>query len=476
MTQDSGKKPVPHHKKHIARLQREQQQSRIILYTFFGILAAVILLLVYGWLDINYLQLNRPVAKVGDAEILTRDFEARVRLQRQSLLNQYGQYKQYEQFFGMDFSAQTQQIEAQLAVPESIGQSVLEQMIDEELIRQEAAKRGITVSEEELNETVQAGFDFFPNGTPTPSVTPTEIEYPDNSPEIFKLVTATLQFTATAESTSTATAQPTVDSTATVEPSATPTQTATATVTLEPTVTPTSGPTETPFPTSTPITQEGYEKMLADTDKNLGKLGFDEGYYRSFYENLLLREKLMEAITADVSPTEEQVWARHILVEDEETAKDIIKRLQNGEDFAELARELSADPGSGAQGGDLGWFGKGMMVPEFETAAFALEKSGDITTEPVQSNFGFHIIQLMGKQQRPLSADQYQAAKETAFQEWLTGAREEYAIEVFDLWMQRIPNEPNFISAATEAVAAQQTAQAESLATLEASVTETPKP
>ncbi|NOH04070.1 MAG: SurA N-terminal domain-containing protein [Chloroflexi bacterium] len=242
MTQDSGKKPVPHHKKHIARLQREQQQSRIILYTFFGILAAVILLLVYGWLDINYLQLNRPVAKVGDAEILTRDFEARVRLQRQSLLNQYGQYKQYEQFFGMDFSAQTQQIEAQLAVPESIGQSVLEQMIDEELIRQEAAKRGITVSEEELNETVQAGFDFFPNGTPTPSVTPTEIEYPDNSPEIFKLVTATLQFTATAESTSTATAQPTVDSTATVEPSATPTQTATATVTLEPTVTPTSGP------------------------------------------------------------------------------------------------------------------------------------------------------------------------------------------------------------------------------------------
>lgn len=79
MTQDSGKRPVPHHKKHIARLQRERQQTRIILYTFFGILAVVILLLAYGWLDINYLQSNRPVAKVGETEIIAKDFEARAR-------------------------------------------------------------------------------------------------------------------------------------------------------------------------------------------------------------------------------------------------------------------------------------------------------------------------------------------------------------------------------------------------------------
>lgn len=455
MTNESGKKPVIH-KKHIARLQREKQQSRIILYTFFGVLAVVVLLLIYGWLDITFLQLNRPVAKVGETEILAKDFEARVRLQRQNLLNQHIQYQQYSQFFGMDFTAQLQQIEAELASPESVGQTVLDQMINEELIRQEAAKRGITVSEEELNEAIQSGFGFFPNGTPVPTVTPTEVVFPDNSPGIFDLVTATAAATAT------------------LQPTATPESTAAAT--LEPTAAPTAGPTEIPLPTATPFTQEGYEKLLADTNENLGKFGFSEGYYRDFYENQLLVQKLREEITADVAPTEEQVWARHILVEDEAAAEEIIKNLQEGEDFAELARELSIDTGSAVNGGDLGWFGKNAMVAEFETAAFALEKPGEFTTTPVQSNFGFHVIQLIDKQDRPLTAEQIQTAKDTTFQNWITALREEYTIETFDFWKQRVPNEPNFITAATESVAAQQTSQAESVSTLEASQTETPQP
>ena len=104
MPNESDKKPVLH-KKHVARLQREQQQGRIILFTFFGALALVVGLLVYGWLDINYFQLQRPVAKVGDTEILVRDFEPRVRLQRQQLLSQYAQYAQYSQYFGMNVDA-----------------------------------------------------------------------------------------------------------------------------------------------------------------------------------------------------------------------------------------------------------------------------------------------------------------------------------------------------------------------------------
>ena len=110
---------------------------------------------------------------------------------------------------------------------------------------------------------------------------------------------------------------------------------------------------------------------------------------------------------------------------------------------------------------DLGWFGTGAMVPEFETAAFALEKSGDFTTEPVQSSFGYHIIQLVAKQDRPLTADQYQAAKDKVFSEWLTAAKEEYGVEIFDIWQQRVPVEPNFITQATEAANDQLTAQAE---------------
>ncbi len=464
MTQDSGKKPVIH-KKHVARQQREQQQTRLILYTFFGILAVVVALLVYGWLDINFFQINRPVAKVGETEITARNFEARVRLQRQNLLTQYAQYQQYAQFFGMDFSSQLQQIEFQLSAPETVGQIVLDQMINEEIVRQEAEKRGITVSEEELDEAIRAGYDFYPNGSPTPTITPTQIVFEDNSPEIFELVTATPQFTATPESSET-------ESSTSTEEADEPT----ATATIAPSATPTAGPTATALPTSTPYTQEGYEQLLADTDENLEKFGFDQGYYREFYEYQLLLTKLKEEIAADVATTDTQVWARHILVEDEETAKGVIQSLQEGKDFAELARALSTDTGSGAQGGDLGWFGKGAMVAEFEAAAFALENSGDITTEPVQSSFGYHIIQLIDKQERPLTAEQLQSAKDAAFDAWLTTIREEYSVETFDFWRQRVPNEPSFISAATEAAAAQQTSQAESVATLEAAQTETPQP
>ena len=464
MTQDSGKKPVIH-KKHVARQQREQQQTRLILYTFFGILAVVVALLVYGWLDINFFQINRPVAKVGETEITARNFEARVRLQRQNLLTQYAQYQQYAQFFGMDFSSQLQQIEFQLSAPETVGQIVLDQMINEEIVRQEAEKRGITVSEEELDEAIRAGYDFYPNGSPTPTITPTQIVFEDNSPEIFELVTATPQFTATPASSET-------ESSTSTEEADEPT----ATATIAPSATPTAGPTATALPTSTPYTQEGYEQLLADTDENLEKFGFDQGYYREFYEYQLLLTKLKEEIAADVATTDTQVWARHILVEDEETAKGVIQSLQEGKDFAELARALSTDTGSGAQGGDLGWFGKGAMVAEFEAAAFALENSGDITTEPVQSSFGYHIIQLIDKQERPLTAEQLQSAKDAAFDAWLTTIREEYSVETFDFWRQRVPNEPSFISAATEAAAAQQTSQAESVATLEAAQTETPQP
>jgi len=95
---------------------------------------------------------------------------------------------------------------------------------------------------------------------------------------------------------------------------------------------------------------------------------------------------------------EEEVKAQHILVEDEAKAKEVAEKLSKGGDFAALAKEFSKDPGSKDNGGDLGYFSKGQMVPEFEAAAFALEK-GKISA-PVKSNFGFHIIKLEDKRLR----------------------------------------------------------------------------
>jgi len=98
-----------------------------------------------------------------------------------------------------------------------------------------------------------------------------------------------------------------------------------------------------------------------------------------------------EAAIADFVPQAE-FNASHILVSDEETATELRAEIEGGADFAELAGEHSADPGSGANGGELGWFGQGQMVPEFETAVAAME-AGEVS-DPVQSQFGWHIILL----------------------------------------------------------------------------------
>lgn len=441
MANEPGKKPVAHTRKHVARLQREQQQSRLVLYVFIGILASVVLLLVYGFLDINYFQLKRPVARVGNTEILVNQFEPRVRMQRQQLLAQYNQYAQYQQIFGMDVSAQIQQIQSSLDSPVSIGQAVLDQLINEELIRQEADKRGITASEDEITSMMQDSFGYFPNGTATPTATATEIIFPDVPAEAFKIVTRTPLPTAT------------LAATTTPDLVSTPTPTST----LEPTLVPTIGPTETPSPTATPYTLEGFQTEFKDSQKRITELGFKEDDYRKLFEIQILQDKLKAEIVATVLPTGKQVWARHILVSDPAIAITVIERLKNGEDFATLAKELSEDTGSAVNGGDLGWFGSGAMVAEFETAAFALEKPGDFTLEPVQSQFGYHIIQLIAKQDRPLTAEQFTAAKDKAFTDWLTAARDEYGVKTFDIWKEHIPSDPNFVTMATDAANAQKT-------------------
>jgi peptidyl-prolyl cis-trans isomerase C len=104
------------------------------------------------------------------------------------------------------------------------------------------------------------------------------------------------------------------------------------------------------------------------------------------------------------TPPVNEVHARHILVKTKEEAVDIIKQLDGGAKFEDVAKAKSSD-GSAAQGGDLGWFGPGQMVPEFEKAAFALEV-GAFTKEPVQSQFGWHVIKVEDKRtQQPPAFD-----------------------------------------------------------------------
>lgn len=91
----------------------------------------------------------------------------------------------------------------------------------------------------------------------------------------------------------------------------------------------------------------------------------------------------------------DKIKCSHILVNKQSEALQVLERLKKGESFAELARELSTDRGSGKRGGDLGFFGRGQMVKTFEEAAFKLKK-GEFTKEPVKTQFGYHIIKRAG--------------------------------------------------------------------------------
>ncbi len=94
-------------------------------------------------------------------------------------------------------------------------------------------------------------------------------------------------------------------------------------------------------------------------------------------------------------PGEKEVHARHILVADEKTADDIIKKLKGGADFAALAKQYSTDKGTAASsGGDLGWFKQGDMLPDFSAAAFAMNK-GQVSDHPVHTRYGWHVIQVL---------------------------------------------------------------------------------
>lgn len=147
------------------------------------------------------------------------------------------------------------------------------------------------------------------------------------------------------------------------------------------------------------------EEYGENFDSYIAQQGYNEESYKKFLKlNLLQEEALIdgveatdEEIQAKYDAMKSEVNARHILVADEATAKEVKQKLEDGGDFAALAGEYSTEPGAAESGGDLGWFGKGAMVPEFEEAAFSLEP-GTIS-EPVKTDFGYHIIEVVEKRE-----------------------------------------------------------------------------
>lgn len=163
----------------------------------------------------------------------------------------------------------------------------------------------------------------------------------------------------------------------------------------------------------------------------------DSYFERSVKNSVDDREarKLYDQQVSGLKP-EEEVRARHILVDSEDKAKEVYEKVAHGEDFTKMAKEHSKDPGSKEDGGDLGYFAQGQMVPEFETAAFKLKK-GDVSM-PVQTKFGWHLIKIEDRRSR--GAPPFEQVKERILaslvhrkaQEVAAGLREKAKLEYVD--------------------------------------------
>ncbi|MFO7633184.1 MAG: peptidylprolyl isomerase [Caldilinea sp.] len=407
------------------RLRQRDRERHRKLYTFVGVaLGVAFLAIAVGVIYQFFVLPSQQIARVGNVSITANQFWKRVKFEQNSLLNQLARYEQLEQQFGGQgfFTAQISQLQGTLGSPFALGQQSLNAMLEDLIVVQEAAARGIVVADEEVEAALR--------------------EEVANSAG---LVT---------EPQATATAQAGVDATATAE-AWTPTPTATVDASGAVTATATAIPTVPVPPTPSIITETAYLENLNTLQTSISQIAdmsLDE--YRQLVRARLLREKLQDVLAAEtVATTEDAVRARHILLREieptpeptplpegaeapeplpegeptpgprnaEETlalANELRQRLLDGEDFAVLAAEYSDDPGSAAQGGDLGWFGRGQMVAPFEEAAFGL--AVDEISEPVESDFGYHIIQVLERDSaRPKDEGALDQERAQAYQTWL---------------------------------------------------------
>ena len=434
------KPQTPHKvtKKHLARKQQEEKQVKTAVTVTIVVLAVVAVLLGYVLVDRYIIKPNVTVARVGESEIKAGEFRSSTTYSRMNMLNQATQYVNY---FGESGKQYALSLLLQMKDPTVVGENVLNQLIDEVLIREEAAKRNIVVSDEDVERELREQFRFFPEGTYTPTITSTPVYTPTWSAAQFELIGPT----DTPEPSATPTETP--DGwvpTATELPEGFPTEVP-ATPTLEPTQGPEPTATAIPTdpPTPTPFTERLFKKEVADYLDSLSIYGISKNDIEQILYNGLLREKLIEDVTKDLEPVEEQVWVRHILVDSEELAKEVKAKLDAGEKWLDLAIEYSTDESNKTNGGDLGWIGReDSYDADFLTGAFALNDEGQIS-DPIQSQFGWHLIQLVTKATNPVTSSKFTQIKQNFFNNWLEEirtSRDDIVIE--DNWTEFAPETP----------------------------------
>jgi parvulin-like peptidyl-prolyl isomerase len=387
-------------RKQRSRLERERRMERILKWSIGAVVALVVGVLAYGFITENVVKARESVATVGEARITTAEFQSRVRFTRMQLGSElqymYQQQQmldptnQDSQFLLEYLQGQLRDLESQLGAENAviIGDQALEQLIQEELVRQEAQRRGISVSAEDVEVAIEQYFGY------------------DRNPVM-----------------------PTV--------SLEPTLPATSTETVD------AGPTATPMPTPTPMTEAEFEQRYENFVRNLKTLKITEQQYRSWVEASLIQEKVQEQFTEETPSTADQVTLRYLLFDDQELADEAAARWRAGEEYEALLEELRADEEISVYGSEVEWLPLEALEGRFDPqlAAFVFEMTVGEISQPMQGESGveYVVFELLGHEERELDDYFRQQLGSDAFQAWLEA---EQVLVERGAYRDRVPTDP----------------------------------
>ena len=409
---------------HTSRRVQEERQQRVFLLSV-GLAGLLVILILAGGLTYEYfIKPNQVLAEVNGQQIKRRDYwkyQSVVLYQQARLYENYAAQstgQQQSQFLGFAASLDAQRDKI-WGSTDNVSSATIQNMIDNQLYIDGAAKMGIELPESDVELTALNAFS--PAGAPLLTPVPTPTMIPARAEAATQTAEAALATPVAGEGTPTA-----AGNHAAATPAATPV-TGAASPVASPAASPGLNATAIASPGAAPGTPD--PKAAADASfTNFENQVFDKAhmsradYYRLFAKPQLAREKVDAVVQNAVPQSAQQAHLSHILVATQELAQQLYGQAIGGASFEALARANSTDTLTSPTGGDLGWVTRDEINPASADAAFAL-KPGQVT-EPIQTPYGWEIIRVDDvNPDQPLSDTQFENARKKAVDTWVAQQR-----------------------------------------------------
>jgi hypothetical protein len=409
-------------RKEVLLARKRRRQNRQVYTAVGGVVALLAVIFIAAIVSQYFVRPRQPVAVVNGEAITVQEWEQRVRFQRAQLIMSLedirdlldGNIALVQQYAGQQINL--------LMDPVTLGQLVLESMIEERLVRQEAEARGIRVTDADVQAEIEVTFDYFGGELPEPTPTPTETVVP--TPSLTPIPTAVITE---------------------VVPTQTPI----------PTFTP--GPTATPLPTITPVTGEGFRDRYQELTSRFRRLGTNEATYREVVRASLYRERLTEALSGEtgLETQAEHASFYYLRFETEAEANEAQAQIE-AEDYLTLWNTIRSLPRDAEQpptatAGEILWRTEealeGGLPSEVISTAFSLPPgtASEILVDEGDVEVGrpasYYIIQVSGREVRDLGEAALRSQEQQLISNWLE-ARRLTGIEIFDSRIAQPPRQP----------------------------------